>query len=121
MSTRVGVYGTLKQGHGNHRLLAHVPVTATGFVRGHRLYEAGIPFLVDDDTSEYDVLVEIYDVDDDTLQSLDWLEGHPTCYCRKELEVFLEDGTSTECWIYEYPNPAGRENTTGIFPLENSL
>lgn len=113
--TRVGVYGTLKQGHGNHVLLQHVERAAVGHVSGHRLYQSGIPFLVEDSTSDYDVLVEIYDVDDKTLQSLDSLEGHPNCYCRKPLRVELEDGSSTEAWVYEYPHPAGVENTTGVF------
>lgn len=114
-TTRVGVYGTLKQGHGNHRLLEHVPRSGVGFVSGHRLYQSGIPFLVADKTSEYDVLVELYDVDDETLSRLDSLEGHPRCYCRKELEVVLQDGSSTIAWVYEYPSPNGRENTSGIF------
>ena len=113
--TRVGVYGTLKQGHGNHRLLEHVERADVGHVSGHRLYQSGIPFLVPDLTSEYDVLVELYDVDDVTLQRLDSLEGHPRCYCRKELEVSLQDGSSTTAWVYEYPSPTGTENMSGVF------
>lgn len=113
--TRVGVYGTLKQGHGNHRLLQHVERTAIGHVTGHRLYQSGIPFLVEDATSEYPVLVEIYDVDDETLQRLDNLEGHPRCYCRNVLPVELEDGSNTEAWVYQYPHPTGIENKSGVF------
>lgn len=113
--TRVAVYGTLKQGHGNHRLLEHVERQAVGHVSGHRLFQSGIPFLIADETSEYDVLVEVYDVDDTTLASLDMLEGHPSAYCRRELNVHLEDGTDTEAWVYEYPRIIGIENTSGVF------
>lgn len=113
--TTVGVYGTLKQGHGNHRLLQHVERKAVGHVSGHRLYQRGIPFLVPDETSPYEVLVELYDVDDETLERLDMLEGHPRWYCRKELPVKLEDGSEAIAWIYEYPEPTGSENVSGVF------
>lgn len=119
MTTRVAVYGTLKQGFGNHRLIDAEPVEH-GVVRGHRLYESGIPFLVEDKTSDYDVVVEVYDVDADTLESLDWLEGHPSFYCRKELDIILADGDVTSAWVYQYPHPSGEENTTGNFPLERT-
>lgn len=109
----VAVYGTLKQGFGNHRLIQQDPI-AIGKVSGHRLYQSGIPFLVEDATSEYDVQVEVYEVDDEKLQSLDWLEGHPSCYCRKQLQVETEDDTIT-AWVYQYPHPVGVENTTGIY------
>lgn len=105
MTTRVAVYGTLKQGHGNHRLIEQEPV-ATGLVRGHRLYQAGIPFLVEDESSDYPVHVEVYDVDDEKLDRLDALEGHPNCYCRKQLEVETKDDT-TIAWVYQYPHPLG--------------
>ena len=117
-TTRVGVYGTLKQGFGNHRLINAEPV-GTGVVRGHRLFESGIPFLVEDASSDYDVHVEYYDVDDETLARLDRLEGHPSCYCRKEMYIHLADEEVTSAWVYQYPSPVGRENTTGIYPLEN--
>lgn len=115
--TRVAVYGTLKQGFGNHRLIEQTPV-AEGIVRGHRLYERGIPFLVEDATSDYEVVVEVYDVDDEKLRRLDMLEGHPSCYCRKELDIILADGETTSAWVYQYPHPVGVENTTGVYPLD---
>lgn len=114
--TTVAVYGTLKQGWGNHRLLEHVPRHSEGWVSGHRLYQSGIPFLIADETSEYNVKVEVYKIDDQTLRSLDRLEGHPSCYCRKVLSILDADGNQQEsAWVYEYPEPVGSENTTGIF------
>jgi len=113
--TTVGVYGTLKQGRSNHDLLQHIKRKAEGWIDGHRLYESGIPFLIADETSEYKVLVELYDVDAETLRHLDCLEGHPSCYCRKELPIELKDNKETIAWIYEYPSIVGIENTSGVF------
>jgi len=110
----VGVYGTLKLGRSNHDLLEHVERHAEGWVKGYRLYESGIPFLVKDDTSDYKVKVELYKVDRDTLENLDGLEGHPHAYCRYEVPVEINNEVTT-AWIYEYPSIVGRENTTGIF------
>jgi len=111
----VAVYGTLKQGYGNHRLLAHVPKHADGTISGYRLFQSGIPFLVKDDTSDYDVTVEVYQVDDVTLSSLDRLEGHPSFYCRHQRQIDLPDGQSLTAWIYEHPPVPYTENTTGVF------
>lgn len=113
--TKVGVYGTLKQGRGNHYLLEHVEKRTDALVRGHRLYQSGIPFLVEDESSGYAVQIEVYDVDDPTLRNLDSLEGHPDCYCRKELQVELANGETDVVWIYQYPHPVGEENVSGVF------
>lgn len=112
---KVGVYGTLKQGWGNHRLLENSVKIADGWVSGYRLYQSGIPFLIKDDTSEYKVKVEVYEVDEYTLERLDCLEGHPTCYCREQLQVETDDADVLTAWVYEYPTACGKENTTGIF------
>lgn len=110
----VGVYGTLKQGRGNHRLLTEADFMGQGLVSGFRLFQSGIPFLVEDETSNYKVLVELYKVNEQELSWLDSLEGHPYSYERKELRI--EQGeSSTVAWVYTYPERAGRENTTGVF------
>lgn len=110
----VAVYGTLKQGFGNHRLLQHVECAGEGVVSGHRLFQSGIPFLVKDKSSDYDVKVELYEVDDQTLASLDRLEGHPSAYCREVLGV-KTDKDIVQAWTYLYPTPVGVENKTGVF------
>lgn len=114
--TTVGVYGTLKQGRGNHSLLQHVEKHSDAWlVAGHRLYESGIPFVVEDDSGDYEIKLEIYKVDDKTLQNLDWLEGHPEFYERKQKEITLDDGSTETAWVYIHPHPVGEENVTGIF------
>lgn len=40
---KVFVYGTLKHGHGNHRILAHLEKEKNGVLLNHKLYDAGFP------------------------------------------------------------------------------
>jgi gamma-glutamylcyclotransferase (GGCT)/AIG2-like uncharacterized protein YtfP len=50
---------------------------------------------------------EVYEIDDQTLRSCDHLEGHPHFYIRKEIEVWVLDGSGLcegeyrkTCWAY---------------------
>jgi len=114
--TTVGVYGTLKQGRGNHGLLSHVDKHSDAWLEGkHRLYENGIPYVVEDNTGDYNIKLEIYKIDEATLQNLDWLEGHPEFYERKEKEIKLDDGSTETAWVYIHPYPVGDENSSGVF------
>ena len=83
----VAVYGSLKQGFGNHRFLV-----GSNYI-GDTLTEArytmyslgGFPAVVPiGDTS---IMIEVYDVDDETLRRLDMLEGHPDFYHRSDIET----------------------------------
>jgi gamma-glutamylcyclotransferase (GGCT)/AIG2-like uncharacterized protein YtfP len=71
----IGVYGTLKKGHGNHRLLEGQElvgnITLEGFVM-HSL--GGFPAIVEGEGS---VVAEVYQVEDgEVLRRLDSLEGY---------------------------------------------
>lgn len=112
---KVAVYGTLKKGYGNHRLLVTAQPIGVGTVEGFRLYSSGIPFLVEDKSSEYDVHVECYEVNVQQLRSLDLLEGHPDFYERKLVDVRTDTGEMQTMWIYTYPEPRGVEISTGIY------
>lgn len=76
---KVFVYGTLKRGFHNHRLLAGTKYIGTDFIRG-TLINFGLPGVI---AGERAVEGEIYEVDDATLARLDLLEGHPNFYERK--------------------------------------
>ena len=100
----VSVYGTLKQGWGNHSLLRRAPV-----VKGHigisKLDGVGFPIIKLGDN--YRLNVEVYEVDPSDLRSLDGLEGYtpgrtPTFYDRKETDVTLNDGSKLKTFVYEY-------------------
>jgi gamma-glutamylcyclotransferase (GGCT)/AIG2-like uncharacterized protein YtfP len=45
---------------------------------------------------------EVYEVPEEALQSLDWVEGVPVLYRRELIEVVFEDGVSLKAWAYIY-------------------
>ena len=85
--TRIFVYGSLRVGFGNHRLLdnsAYVGQARTE-PRFTMLHLGGFPGVVAD--GETSIIGEVYDVDDPTLRNLDRLEGHPDFYARQTIQV----------------------------------
>jgi gamma-glutamylaminecyclotransferase len=95
---KVAVYGTLRRGFGNHRLLAHskfLGQTKTEPV--FTMYGHLVPWLSNNGTTS--IVVEVYEVDQTTMESLDWLEGYPHFYDRK-----LIDTEFGEAWIYFIDN-----------------
>ena len=99
----VFVYGTLRRGGGG---AMSIRFPGAKFIAGAkvsgRLYDLGAyPGLL---LNESDSLVagEVYEVDDELLNSLDEFEAS-SHYRRKQVEISL--GTRGEvCWVYE-PNP----------------
>ena len=86
----VAVYGTLKKGFGNHRLLAQSRFVGEALTEPNftLLHLGGFPGIVrSGDTA---VSCEVYEVDDITLARLDRLEGHPTFYERQPLTVAID-------------------------------
>ena len=96
--TKAFVYGSLLSGLGNHDVLngskriARDVRTAPLFTM--HAYCGGFPAVVGN--GEHAIRGEVYEVDSDTLQRLDRLEGHPRFY-RRTMTVI--DGIG-ECWIY---------------------
>lgn len=73
---KVMVYGTLRKGCGNDRLLVGSECIGTFTVPGYKMYSAGgFPYCVKTDNMEQTIVTEVYLVDDDTLRDLDGLEG----------------------------------------------
>lgn len=101
MPIRVFVYGTLKQGHGNHRLLAQAKFLGRCAVEGpHRLVSlGGFPGLVEKPNLDpHKIVGEVYQVNEDTLQALDFLEGHPRFYERRKVSTPFKNA-----WTYYLP------------------
>ena len=96
----VAVYGSLRQGLGNHRLLEHVESHEKGVTLSNfNMYSlGGFPAITEEGTAG--VVVEVYDVDDATFARLDRLEGYPSFYDRKEVDVLLDNGNTVQAWIY---------------------
>ena len=92
----VFVYGTLKEGYGNHSCLRGSPRISEGWLSGFEMWKSGIPYVRRNNDLESKVYGEVYRVTWDTvLHSLDILEGHPRFYER----IFIPDQLGG-VWIY---------------------
>ncbi len=131
------VYGTLKSGHGNNRLLKTAKfigqcLTVDKFVL---MDFGGFPGLFPQ-TKGFEptqVQGELWEMDDGdgTLDRLDALEGHPNWYRRTKIRVRYEDpnpGTcegdlETTCEVYVLHNhkPHGTQCLDGIWPRQSKL
>lgn len=96
----VAVYGTLKRGYGNHRLLESSTLVDTDVVNDYDLTFSGsigtFPVAM---PGEGRVHVEIYDIGDDesTLRRLDSLEGVPWMYKRET--VVTQDSRTVAMYV----------------------
>lgn len=100
---RVLVYGTLKMDFGNHGYLSDAKFIKEGefSIPNHELKalpSSAFPYLVETGkTSPF--IGELYEIDDDILVGLDFLEGHPNFYRR---EKFFIEGVF-ETYVYVIP------------------
>lgn len=106
----VFTYGTLKKGFSNHRLLENQNFLGKASTIGNlfELYENGrFPMVVGVERGK-NIDGELYEIDDECLATLDWLEGVPHHYNRKTITVKKEDDTEVNAIIYVYQrNPKG--------------
>ncbi|KRR02867.1 gamma-glutamylcyclotransferase family protein [Bradyrhizobium valentinum] len=119
MMHRVFVYGTLKSGFFNHRLLggceffggAVTVPTYKMIETGHKMIETGFPVILPDPEGK-PLAGEIYTVDDETLARLDQLEREGNSYDRELIDVTLAlaagERLPTKAFIY-----VGREDRFG--------
>ncbi len=94
----VFVYGTLKKGCCNHKLLENFePIKAKA--PGIELHEGpGYPYAVRGDGTTFG---ELYFVDTKTLYKLDELEEHPHYYKREKTYVIVfPSNKKIKAWIY---------------------
>lgn len=93
--TLVAVYGTLKSGHGNHRLLEHKDVIYLGTDNTKEKFDmysfGGFPAIVEG--GDKNIFIEVYSAPNkEVLDSLDRLEGFrgdgkENFYDKKEIET----------------------------------
>lgn len=95
---KVFVYGTLKQGWGNHRLLEHSKFLGMRTTKDvYDLRNCGFPYAIRNPEEGRKVLGELYEIDEQTLVNLDRLEGHPHHYQRTDVEL---DGMDETVMMY---------------------
>lgn len=101
MKTYVFVYGTLKTGGGNHHLL-HSSTSlglATTTEDTFTMYDGGFPYVIDE--GFFKIRGELFEVTNPiTLENLDRLEGVPSHFCRRDVEVKTDDGEVHEAFMY---------------------
>lgn len=84
------VYGTLRKGYGNHRILDNEHCEYLGTQRTTPEFKmvtlGGFPGVIPDGSSS--VTIEVYRVNHPTVdQRLDWLEGYPSFYQKTQVET----------------------------------
>lgn len=102
---RVFVYGTLRSGWGNNRILQQGNARKIGDGRtnedGFCLYGHGLgfPYVVDDGDGYTSIAGEVWEVNAQTMLHCDRLEGYPYHYDRQIVEVRVGDEL-IEAWMY---------------------
>lgn len=111
----VFVYGTLKDGFSNNRLLSAADFVGRGCtVKPYVMMDTGGFPVVFQETAKANVAGEVYEVDGQTLKALDRLEGHPSFFERREVTVDIEDtGVQQTCWMY-FGNQKGWGRRSGL-------
>lgn len=111
MTQIIAAYGTLRPGYGNNRLLQgckHLGIGKT--TNKFAMYGSNIPFVRKSEQKD-NITVDVFEVPDARVGSIDMLEGHPGWYKREKTEVQLENGNKVEAWLYF--NEGGREYIQG--------
>lgn len=117
---RVIVYGTLKKGFSNHRLLQTSKFLGKALTKNkYKMTRSGIPF-VNEDIPETQITGEVYEVDPENMPSLDRLEGYRgnrenSFYYRKAIPVILENKEEIEAEIYFSDSMGNIDVTDGIY------
>jgi gamma-glutamylaminecyclotransferase len=114
------LYGTLKRGQKNHRLLAAQRFVGDAATEPrYRLYDLGqYPGMVADTANGLAVAGELWEVDDGCLAELDEFEGVPELYVRQRVAL---QGTAgpVESYLYNRAIPPGaRSGESWPLPAE---
>jgi len=84
----VAVYGSLRHGMHNHRLIEHCELVGIEWIKGdwEMISLGGFPGIIESDGKE--ILIELYKVTDEiTAKRLDRLEGYPDFYNKKIIDT----------------------------------
>ena len=104
--TLVGVYGSLREGLSNHRLLQDAEFVGIDNLPAEygMVSLGGFPGVFKDGTSA--IVLELYLVDDQGVARLDQLEGNGSFYTREQV---LTDGNALP-WVYLLPKEHYKDN-----------
>lgn len=103
MKHKLFVYGTLKNGFTFHdAYLGNNKGVFLGRAFAspeYSLYVGAQPHLIQEKTDKA-VKGELYEIDQDVLDAIDYLEGHPVIYKREIIEIYTEEGEKLSVWAY---------------------
>lgn len=123
--TYVFVYGTLKRGYGNHGVLGrslYIDEAITNS-REFTMYDGGFPYVSDNfpnDAEAGAILGELYEVESDAvLANLDRLEGVPSLYVRREVDVTTLNNIAYKAFIY-VASRGTNERLKSLIPMQPS-
>ncbi|MCX8028430.1 MAG: gamma-glutamylcyclotransferase [Brevinematales bacterium] len=109
------VYGTLKKGFHNHRMIKDAKFVGRGKTKDkYVMYVDIIPYVSKRDRVS-NIYGEVYCIDRNTLDMLDRLEKHPCWYYREKVDVILEDGRIVNAWMYFNDIEVGNVVESGIY------
>lgn len=116
---RVFVYGTLKRGRSNHGALEGSTLLGRATIKGPFAFInlGWYPGVIENEQLvEREIGGEVYEIDHDTLATLDMIEGHPSYYERKKIMTSL----GAKAWVYTLPSDyLDRARVDGLFWDEN--
>lgn len=116
---RVFVYGTLKNGRTNHGAVSGSKPLGRATIKGSfRFVSLGwFPGIVENEQClEREIGGEVYEIDHDTLATLDMIEGHPSFYERRKVYTSL----GCKAWCYFLPGDyVDRPKVDELFWNEN--
>lgn len=99
----IAAYGTLREGERNARFCRNAVSRRNATISG-TLYDTGWSFPAFSPEGEHTVTVELIEIPLADWADVDRLEGYPRMYDRKLLDFTLEDGATTQAWIYIMSN-----------------
>lgn len=105
------VYGTLKKGYGNHYHIEGAELIDDGHIIGYDMLSFGaFPGAIEGEGKVYG---QVYKIDDEMLQSCDYLEGYRadkpehSMYIRTVVDCHMRDDESVEkAFVYLWNGPA---------------
>lgn len=115
------VYGSLKRGFGNHRVLdggEFIGHSVTADNNYSMFPMGGFPGVTSD--GDKAVIGELYEVDEQGLRRLDQLEGNGHFYTREEVDVVLEDSETIKAWMYLLPHRYNHRTGVGSDRVETT-
>lgn len=103
---KILVYGTLRQGLGNHTYLKDSKFLGYVKLRRHKVFVMELPYLTKTGKKDDYTICEKYEVDDNTFARIEMLEGYPQFYTRKKIRG---------AWIYYYKPYYSLKENAGEF------